>query len=122
VLQGARGLLTIDASRTIHFLARGFIEPLAPNVQRVHAGYYVFDGAGAVSGNETSSRGGNIAREQTLQGKYTPRTDCAGTMTMTSQFDPKQQTHYAFFVSEHGIRANMIRTDAGSMAVRTLEK
>jgi hypothetical protein len=38
------------------FSGRGFIEPLAPNVQRVHAGYYVFDGAGVVSGKETSSR------------------------------------------------------------------
>jgi hypothetical protein len=104
------------------FSGRGFIEPLAPNVQRVHAGYYVFNGAGAVSGKETSSRGGHIAREQALQGKYTPGADCSGTMTMTSLFDPKLQTHYDIFVSDDGRRANMIRTDAGSMAVRSLEK
>jgi hypothetical protein len=104
------------------FSGWGFIEPLAPNVQRVHSGYYVFDGAGAVSGKETSSRGGQVAREQALQGKYTVGADCAGTMTMTSLFDPKLQTHYDLFISEDGRRANMIRTDRGSMAVRSLEK
>ncbi len=104
------------------FSGRGFIEPLAPNVQRVHAGYYVFDGAAAVSGKETSSRGGHVAREQILQGKYTLGADCAGTMTMTSLFDPKLQTHYDIFVSEDGRRTKMIRTDPGSMAVRSLEK
>jgi hypothetical protein len=43
-------------------------------------------------------------------------------MTMTSLFDPKLQTHYDIFVSEDGRRANLIRTDPGSMAARSLEK
>jgi hypothetical protein len=104
------------------FFGRGFIEPLAPNVQRIHAGYYVFDGVGVVSGKETSSRGGRIAREQALQGSYTLGADCAGTITITSLFDPKLQTHYDVFVSEDGRKARLIRTDPGSMAIRSLEK
>ena len=104
------------------FSGRGFIEPLAPNVQRVHSGIYNFDGASNVSGKETSSRGGHVAREQVLKGTYTLSSDCSGTMTMVSLADPRLQTHYDIFVTEDGRKANMIRTDPGSMALRTLEK
>jgi hypothetical protein len=43
-------------------------------------------------------------------------------MTMVSLADPKLQTHYDIFVAEDGRKASMIRTDPGSMALRTLEK
>jgi hypothetical protein len=104
------------------FAGRGFIEPLAPNVQRVHSGVYIFDGVSNVSGKETSSRGGYIARAQALKGSYTLNTDCSGTMTMVSLADPRLQTHYDIFVTEDGRKAQMIRTDPGSMALRVLEK
>jgi hypothetical protein len=104
------------------FAGRGFIEPLAPNVQRVHSGIYRFDGVSNVSGKETSSRGGYVAREQALKGTYTLSTDCSGTMTMVSLANPGLQTHYDIFVTEDGRKARMIRTDPGSMALRTLEK
>ena len=104
------------------FLGRGFIEPLAPAVQRVHSGIYVFDGVANVLGKETSSRGGNVTREQKLTGTYTLNADCTGSMTMISLFDPKLRTHYDIFVTDDGRKANMIRTDPGSMAVRTIER
>lgn len=104
------------------FLGRGFIEPLAPTVQRVHSGVYIFDGIANVLGKETSSRGGNVAREQKLTGTYTLNADCTGSMTITSLFDPKLSTHYDIFVTDDGKKANMIRTDPGSMAVRTIER
>jgi hypothetical protein len=104
------------------FAGRGFIEPLAPTVQRVHSGIYVFDGVSKVSGKETSSRGGHIAREQMLKGTYTLSNDCSGIMTLVSLADPRLQTHYDIFVTEDGRKASMIRTDPGSMALRTLEK
>ena len=104
------------------FLGRGFIEPLAPTVQRVHSGIYVFDGVSNVLGTETSSRGGNVTQEQKLRGTYTLNPDCIGSMTMISLFDPKLSTHYDIFVTDDGRKANMIRTDPGSMAVRTIER
>jgi hypothetical protein len=104
------------------FAGGGFIEPLAPNVQRVHSGIYVFDGVSNVSGKETSSRGGHVVREQALKGNYALSADCSGTMTMVSLADPRLQTHYDIFVTEDGHKARMIRTDPGSMALRTLEK
>lgn len=104
------------------FTGRGFIEPLAPTVQRAHSGIYIFDGISNVSGKETSSRSGQVAREQTLKGTYTLSSDCSGTMTMVSLADPKLRTHYDIFVTEDGRKARMIRTDPGSMALRTLEK
>lgn len=104
------------------FVGRGFIEPLAPNVPRVHSGIYLFDGAGKVSGKETSSRGGRVSEDQALHGTYSLKADCTGTMTFASLFDPKLETHWDIFVTADGRRANMIRTDAGSMAIRDLEK
>jgi hypothetical protein len=104
------------------FAGRGFIEPLAPTIQRVHSGIYVFDGVSSVSGKETSSRGGRIAREQALKGTYTLSADCSGTMTMVSLADPRLRTHYDIFVTDDGRKARMIRTDPGSMALRVLEK
>jgi hypothetical protein len=104
------------------FSGRGFIEPLAPTIQRVHAGTYLFDGVSNVSAKETSSRGGHVVQGQTLKGSYTLNGDCSGTMTFGSLADPRLQTHYDVFVTEDGRKASMIRTDPGSMAVRTLEK
>ncbi len=104
------------------FLGRGFIEPLAPTAQRVHSGVYVFDGVADVLGKETSSRRGIVTREQKLTGTYTLNPDCTGSMTMISLVDPKLRTHYDIFVTDDGRKANMIRTDPGSMAVRTIER
>lgn len=104
------------------FSGRGFIEPLAPTVQRVHSGYFVFDGAGNLAGKETSSRGGTIAGGQTLKGTYALSADCSGEIIMDSLALPHLQTHWDIFVTADGKKANMICTDAGSMAVRSFEK
>jgi hypothetical protein len=104
------------------FSARGFIEPLAPKVQRVHSGIFVFDGVASVSGTETSSREGRIARGQKLKGRYTLNADCAGTITIDSLALPNQQTHWDVFVTDSGNKASMIRTDPGAMSIRSLER
>ena len=46
------------------FTGRGFIEAAEPGIQRVHYGVFVFDGAGKLTGKQSSSRGGKIGREQ----------------------------------------------------------
>lgn len=103
------------------FTGRGYIEPDDPEVQRVHRGLLVFDGAGNVSGKQSSSRGGKIGREKP-QGTYTLNADCSGTMTFGPVANPGAQVHWDVYVTQDGRMGHMIRTDPGSMAVRSFEK
>ena len=110
------------------FTGRGYIEPIEPGVERVHYGYLEFDGQGHVSGKQTSSRGGRIGREE-LSGSYTLGTDCAGTLTFSHVSKPGTDTygvgvdiHWDMFVTSDGRKGNLIRTDEGTMAVRSFEK
>jgi hypothetical protein len=100
---------------------RGYIEPGDPGVQRVHRGLLVFDGAGNVTGKQSSSRGGKIGHEK-LQGTYTLDADCSGTMTFGSVANPGGQIHWDVYVSQSGNAGNMLRTDEGSMAVRSFSR
>lgn len=100
------------------FTGRGYIEPGDPGTQRVHRGMLVFDGAGKVTGKQSSSRGGKIGHEK-LQGTYVLEADCSGTMTFGSVANPGGQIHWDVYVSPSGNTGNMIRTDEGSMAVRS---
>ena len=100
------------------FTGRGYIEPGDPGVQRVHRGVLVFDGAGNVSGKQSSSRGGKIGHEK-LQGTYTLEPDCSGTMTFGSAATVGGQIHWDVYVPQNGNSGQMIRTDEGSMAVRS---
>jgi hypothetical protein len=103
------------------FTARGFIEAAEPGVQRVHFGLLKFDGAGKLSGKQSSSRGGKIGREK-LEGTYTLEADCAGTITLGSVVRPGTQIHFDVYVTSDGKKGHMMRMDEGSMAVRTFEK
>ena len=103
------------------FTGRGFIEPVEPGVQRMHYGIFVFDGAGKLSGKQSSSRGGKIGREK-LEGTYTLDADCSGTMTFGFPLKPGSQTHWDIYVTEDGKTGHMIRMDDGAMAVRSFEK
>lgn len=103
------------------FTGRGFMEPGDPGVQRVHNGVLIFDGAGKVSGKQSSSRGGKIGHEK-LQGIYTLDADCSGTMTFGSVAKPGAQIHWDVYVTQDGKTGHMIRMDDGSMAVRNFEK
>lgn len=103
------------------FAGRGYIEPGDPGVQRVHRGLLVFDGAGHVSGKQSSSRGGKIGHEK-LQGTYELDADCSGAMTFGSAARPGRQIHWDVYVSPDGKTGRMIRTDEGSMAVRDFER
>ncbi len=103
------------------FTGRGYIEPGDPGIQRVHRGALVFDGAGNVSGRQSSSRGGKIGHEK-LQGTYKLEADCSGTMTFGSVANPDGQIHWDVYATQDGRIGHMIRTDDGSMAVRSFEK
>ncbi len=103
------------------FTGRGFIEPVEPGVQRMHYGIFVFDGAGKLSGKQSSSRGGKIGREK-LEGTYTLDADCSGTMTFGFILKPDSQTHWDIYVTKDGKTGHMIRMDDGAMAVRSFEK
>jgi len=84
---------------------RGYIDPGDPGVQRVHRGLLVFDGAGNVSGKQSSSRGGKIGHEK-LQGTYTLGGDCSGTMTFGSVAKPGSQIHWDVYVTQDGKTGN----------------
>jgi len=103
------------------FIGRGYIEPDDPGVQRVRRGVLVFDGASNVSGKQLSSRGGKIGREKP-QGTYTLDADCFGTMTFGPVVNPGAQIHWDVYVIQDSRMGHMIRTDPGSMAVRSFEK
>jgi hypothetical protein len=103
------------------FAGRGFIEPGEPGVERVHRGVLVFDGTGNVSGKQSSSRAGKIGHEK-LQGTYKLDADCTGTMTFGSVANPGGQIHWDVYATQDGRTGHMIRTDNGSMAVRSFEK
>jgi hypothetical protein len=85
----------------------------------VHYGIFIFDGAGKLTGRQSSSRGGNIGREK-LEGFYTLDNDCTGTLTLGGIL--AGQTHWDLYVTEDGKRGHIIRMDEGNMAVRSFER
>jgi len=101
------------------FTGRGFIEAVQPGIQRVHYGIFVFDGAGKLTGRQSSSRGGKIGREK-LEGSYTLDNDCTGTLTLGGIL--AGQTHWDLYVTEDRRRGHIIRMDEGNMAVRSFER
>jgi len=103
------------------FTGRGFIEALEPGIQRMHYGYFSFDGSGKLIGKQSSSRGGKIGREK-LEGTYTLESDCSGTMVFGFVGNPRSETHWDVYVASDGKRGHIIRMDEGSMAVRSFEK
>jgi len=110
------------------FEGHGFIEPIEPGVERLHYGYFVFDGRGGLTGRQSSSRGGRIGREE-LAGTYALGADCAGTLNFhhvkrpgIESYGTDVETHWDIYVTGSGRKGHMIRTDPGAMAVRTFEK
>jgi hypothetical protein len=103
------------------FTGHGFIEPGDPGVERVHAGVLEFDGVGAVSGHQTSSRAGKIGHEK-LTGSYALAADCSGTMSFGSVAKPGGAVHWDVYVLPDGHAGHMLRTDDGSMAVRDFHR
>ncbi len=110
------------------FAGHGFIEPIEPGVERLHYGYFVFDGRGNLTGRQSSSRGGRIGREE-LAGTYALGGDCAGTLNFhhlerpgIESYGTDVETHWDIYVTGNGRKGQMIRTDPGTMAARTFEK
>ncbi len=103
------------------FTGRGFIEALEPGVQRMHYGFFNFDGSGKLTGKQSSSRGGRIGREK-LEGTYTLESDCSGTMSFSFVGNPRSETHWDVYVTSDGRKGHMIRMDEGNMAVRSFER
>jgi hypothetical protein len=101
------------------FTGRGFIEAVQPGIPRVHYGFFEFDGAGKLTGKQSSSRGGKIGREN-LQGSYTLEADCTGAITLGGIVG--SATHWDLYLTEDRKRGHMIRMDEGNMAVRSFEK
>ena len=118
----AEGRCTVGALKGQYvFVGRGFIEALEPGVQRMHYGFFNFDGSGKLTGKQSSSRGGKIGREK-LEGTYTLESDCSGTMSFSFVGNPRSETHWDVYVTSDGRKGHIIRMDEGNMAVRSFEK
>src|ERR1700730_9394625 len=92
------------------FTGRGFIEAAEPGIQRVHYGIFVFDGAGKLTGRQSSSRGGKIRREQ-LEGTYTLAADCTGTMEFGTLPSRGGLTHWDLYLTDDHKHGHIIRMD-----------
>jgi hypothetical protein len=122
VTTSAQGQCSSQMLKGQYVLAgRGYIEPGDPGVQRMHRGILVFDGAGNVTGKQSSSRAGKIGHEKP-SGTYTLDADCSGTMTFGSVAKSGAQIHWDFYITQDGRMGEMLRTDDGSMAVRSFHK
>ena len=85
----------------------------------MHYGVFVFDGAGKLTGKQSSSRGGKIGREK-LEGSYTLDADCTGTLTLGGIL--AGQTNWDLYLTEDRKLGHIIRMDEGNMAVRSFER
>jgi hypothetical protein len=86
----------------------------------LHDGAFSFDGNGTFTGKQTSVRDRNFAQRETLHGTYALDADCTGVMMMEGQRGGI--AHWDIFMTEDGKKGRMIRTDAGTTAVRTFEQ
>jgi hypothetical protein len=86
----------------------------------LHYGTFDFDGAGKLTGKQTSSRELANAERETLTGTYTLDTDCTGTIMFEGQ--QGRIEHWDVFVTNDGKKGRMIRTDQGVTAVRSFEQ
>ena len=118
----AEGKCTVETLKGRYvFTGRGLIEALEPGVQRMHYGFFNFDGSGKFTGKQSSSRGGKIGREK-LEGTYTLESDCSGTISLFFVGNPRSETRWDIYVTGDGRKGHMIRMDEGNMAVRSFEK
>jgi hypothetical protein len=86
----------------------------------LHYGAFDFDGAGKFLGKQTSLRGKTSIQREALSGTYQLDADCTGTMTLEGQ--PGGTAHWDVFVTSDGKKGRMIRTDSGTVGVRTFEQ
>lgn len=85
----------------------------------LHYGAFDFDGAGKFLGKQTSLRHA-VAQRETLSGTYSLDADCTGTLTLEGQLGGT--AHWDVFVTNDGKKGRMVRTDAGTIGVRTFEQ
>jgi hypothetical protein len=86
----------------------------------LHYGVFDFDGAGKFQGKQTSLRYKTSLQREALTGTYNLDADCTGTIILEGQ--PGGTAHWDVFVTDDGKKGRMIRTDAGTMGVRTFEQ
>jgi hypothetical protein len=88
----------------------------------VAAGVLVFDGAGNVSGHDTTSVNGNIIR-RTFSGTYTLNSDCTGSMTITFLTGtPGRVSPSDFVIVDDGKGLLLINTNAGEVVLGSARK
>ncbi len=82
---------------------------------RVALAVHIFDGEGGLTGFTTMSHGGQIIENSNLQATYTLDSDCTGRLTFP---DAK----WRIVITRDGREGAYIRTDAGTIATRSIKK
>ena len=82
-------------------------------------GRIVSDGAGNLTGTDTYSFDGTVAKRQ-ISGSYTVNADCTGSITLTS---PGSLTTSAdFVITNNGVDVDLVQTDSGFIATATMKQ
>lgn len=85
----------------------------------LHYGAFDFDGTGKFLDKHLRYKT-SLHQREALNGTYTLDADCTGTMTLEGQLGGT--AHWDVFVTSDGKKGRMIRTDFGTMGVRTFEQ
>ncbi|MGB2668440.1 MAG: hypothetical protein WAK48_30925 [Candidatus Acidiferrum sp.] len=84
-------------------------------------GRQTFDGKGNTNATATISSNGNIQQQATIQGTYTVKANCTGSMTLyVVQF--QTTVHADFVIDRDGAEIRAIGTDAGVIESRVYSK
>jgi hypothetical protein len=82
-------------------------------------GIFATDGAGTLSGSETDSSNGVVAK-RTVTGTYAVNGDCTGSTTFTDNFG--RTTHLDFVIDQKGTEICFIETDPGTVTTGIARK
>jgi hypothetical protein len=92
------------------------------SVSAAAVGVISFDGAGNISGHDTTSVNGNIIR-RTFIGTYTLSSDCTGSLTITFLTGtPGRVSPNDFVMVDNGRELRLINTNPGEVIVGSARK
>jgi hypothetical protein len=83
------------------------------------AGRMTSDGAGNLTGADTYSFDGNVAKRQ-YTGTYTVESDCTGSVTLTTPNG--NSTHFDFVLVNDGKEVSLVQSDSGWIVTGSLKK
>ena len=103
-------LATLNGPYSYNF--NGFLIDGGSNIDLAVAGTIIFDGAGKISGFDTSVVGGQTEPLETFTGSYKVKDDCSGTFKANTS--ESGILHFYFAIDSGGSEIEFVATDPGS--------